>query len=135
INDLNNQEHKWIDWCKKWTVPNAKTTKGLPWNNHLWQNVVSNAKISQSAYGVVVGTWWSLSEEILDEPYSKFNMTVNGVTKSNAMIGPNDICLENAPKCGSCWQNGICGMEMSYITIVEVATAAKNIYKGKTYWT
>ncbi|CAG8848649.1 45359_t:CDS:2, partial [Gigaspora margarita] len=98
----------------------------LPWDNHLWQNIVSNAKISLSAYVVVVGTWWSLSEGILDEPY---------ITKNNAMIDPNDICLENASKCGSCWQNRIFGMEMSHITVVEIATAAKNIYKGKTYWT
>ncbi|CAG8718843.1 5716_t:CDS:1 [Gigaspora margarita] len=67
--------------------------------------------------------------------YNLCTETVNGVTKSNAIIGPNNVCLENAPKCGSYWQNGIFGMEMSHITVVEVATAAENIYKGKTYWT
>ncbi|CAG8456033.1 17799_t:CDS:2 [Racocetra fulgida] len=150
---VNESSYQITDWFKKWTVPNTKTTKGLSWDNHLWQNVVSNAKISPSAYAVAVGTWWSLSEGILDEPYSKFNATlvpnvdgylfnynlcsetVNEVTKSNVMKGPNDGCLENAPNCGSCWQNGIFGMEMNHTTAVEVATAAENIYEGKTYWT
>ncbi|CAG8616408.1 3034_t:CDS:2, partial [Racocetra persica] len=107
-------ERKWIDWCKKWTVPNTKTTKGLPWDNHLWKNVVSNAKISPSAYAVAVGTWWSLSEGILNEPYSKFDAKL--VPKVLEAVGKMEY------------------LAWSHTTAVEVAMAAENIYKGKTYW-
>ncbi|CAG8491643.1 6018_t:CDS:1, partial [Acaulospora morrowiae] len=151
----NTPQRKWVDWIKKYTVPNAKTTEGLPWNdNKIWLEMVGDSKIKPSIYAVAVATWWSLKEGIFEEPYSKFikldvpetegylfnyNLCTemeNGKVKENSMIGPNKVCLENAPQCGSCWQNGIFGMEMGGdLTAVKVAIAAENIYKGKTYWT
>jgi len=94
-----------------------------------------------------------LSEDIFIEPYSTFaklgvpevdgylfnynlcTEMVNGIPKNNFMKGSNKVCFEDAPVCGSCWQNGIFGMEMGHTSALNVAVAAENIYRGKTYWT
>ncbi|CAG8672450.1 7401_t:CDS:2, partial [Acaulospora morrowiae] len=147
--------------CYLLIASTTSTPRNVNGNNNLWSQVVSDPKISPSVYAVAVGTWWSLSEDIFDVPYSNFSslgvpnfdgylfnynlctQMVGGKPKHNFMIGPNVVCLEDVPaptcgscsNCGSCWQNGIFGMEMSHCTAVEVATAAEKIYKGKTYWT
>ncbi|CAG8794733.1 32933_t:CDS:1, partial [Gigaspora margarita] len=155
INDLRDEELKWVNWIKKYTVPNTYTSEGLNWTNDHWLGIVGDNTISPSVYAVAVGTWWSLSEQIISDTehsydnykqvgdtdiygyrfnYNECTEMVDGVKKVNFLIGPNEVCKEDAPGCGSCWQNGIFGAEMHNYAAEGAAIAAENIYKGKTYW-
>lgn len=150
VNDLSTQERHWVDWIKKWTYPNSKTMNGAAWDNSAWPGLSPEPTITPRAYAVAIATWWSLSEKIFQYQYSDFSSVdvpesdgylfnynlctelVNGVTASNIMKAPNYVCKSDSPLCGSCWQNGLFGMEMKYTTALQVATAAEAIY-NKTY--